>query len=205
MKKEEGKREKLIRAGIRLFAAYGYDKVSIRQIAAEAGVNSSMISYYFNGKSGFYEAIVKELLQNSDEFIGLLQTQDIDPREGFKLYVQAINKIHYKYPPEFVKLVYREMLNPSEIFNNFAVNKFKRNFSVLLKMIDKGKTMGIFRKELDSEKILLMFVSVVNFYFLAKPLHSMLIKQDGNFTESYLEQVVKIFLHGIEVSENEKA
>lgn len=205
MKNEEGKRAKLIRAGIRLFAAYGYDKVSIRKIAAEAGVNSSMISYYFNGKSGFYEAIVKELLQNSDEFIGLLQTQDIDPREGFKLYVQAISKIHYKYPPEFVKLVYREMLNPSEAFNNFAVNKFKRNFSVLLKLIDKGKTMGIFRKELDSEKILLMFVSVVNFYFLAKPLHSMVIKQDKNFTESYLEQVVKIFLHGIEVSENEKA
>lgn len=205
MKNEEGKREKLIRAGIRLFATYGYDKVSIRQIAAEAGVNSSMISYYFNGKSGFYEAIIKEVLQNFDEFIDILETKDIDPREGFKLYVQAITKIHYKYPPEFVKLVYREMLNQSEAFNNLAVHKFKRNFSVLLKLIEKGKTMGIFRKELDNEKILLMFASVVNFYFLAKPLHSMMIMQDENFTAGYLEQVVKIFLHGIEVGGNEKA
>ena len=63
MNGEAGKREKLIHAAMELFAEDGYDKVSIRQIAAAAGVNSSMISYYFNGKSGLYEAIVKELLQ----------------------------------------------------------------------------------------------------------------------------------------------
>ena len=44
MNGEAGKREKLIRAAMELFAEDGYDKVSIRQIAAAAGVNSSMIS-----------------------------------------------------------------------------------------------------------------------------------------------------------------
>ena len=43
MKNETGKRENLIMSAIGLFAEYGYDKVSIRQIAADAGANSSMI------------------------------------------------------------------------------------------------------------------------------------------------------------------
>ena len=55
------KREKLIMSAIGLFAEYGYDKVSIRQIAADAGANSSMISYYFGSKQGLYEAILREL------------------------------------------------------------------------------------------------------------------------------------------------
>ena len=87
MNGEAGKREKLIRAAMELFAEDGYDKVSIRQIAAAAGVNSSMISYYFNGKSGLYEAIVKELLQNFDSFIGSVRAEEVEPREGLRLYV----------------------------------------------------------------------------------------------------------------------
>ena len=68
MKNETGKREKLIMSAIGLFAEYGYDKVSIRQIAADAGANSSMISYYFGSKQGLYEAILRELINNFDEF-----------------------------------------------------------------------------------------------------------------------------------------
>ena len=40
-----------------LFATKGFDKTSIRDIANHAGVNSSMISYYFGGKSGMIEAV----------------------------------------------------------------------------------------------------------------------------------------------------
>lgn len=196
---EEGRKEKLISAGIELFAEYGYDKVSIRQIAAVAGVNSSMISYYFNGKNGLYEAIIKEVLQNFDSFINFVSGADIDPRKGFELYVRAVNDIHQKYPPHFVKLIYREMLNPSTGFENVAVARLRRNFEVLLNMIERGKAQGIFRKDLDNEKILLMFVSVINFYFLVKPLHSRIIKQDSGFAGSYLKQVLDIFFNGIEV------
>ena len=74
MNNDAGKKERLIRAAMELFAEYGYDKVSIRQLAAAAGVNSSMISYYFNGKGGLYEAVIKELLQNFDGFVGSISS-----------------------------------------------------------------------------------------------------------------------------------
>lgn len=204
MKNETGKREKLIMSAIGLFAEYGYDKVSIRQIAADAGVNSSMISYYFNGKGGLYEAIIKELLHNFDKFFADIETDKVDPREALKLYIHIISDIHRKYPPHFVKLIYREMLNPTEIFENIAISKLRSNVSVLLKIVEHGKKLGIFRSDLDKEKILLMFVSVINFYFLVMPLHSKIIEQDEAFCSNYLTQVLDIFFNGIEVKGHDK-
>ena len=45
-------RERLLAAAERLFAADGYAKVSVRAIAAAAGVNWSLLGYYFRGKEG---------------------------------------------------------------------------------------------------------------------------------------------------------
>lgn len=55
-------RDGLIRAALSCFATYGYDATSIRQIAAAAGKNSSLISYYFGGKEGLYRAVFQHLL-----------------------------------------------------------------------------------------------------------------------------------------------
>ena len=203
MNGEAGKREKLIRAAMELFADYGYDKVSIRQLAAAAGVNSSMISYYFGGKSGLYEAVIKELLQNFDGFVGSISSSVIDPREGLKLYVQTISRVFCKYPPSFVKLVYREILNPSEIFEKVVVARFKKTLGELLSLIERGKQQGIFRSSLENEKIMLVFISTINFYYLCRPLHSRIIEQDEAFTQSYLQQAVEVFMRGIEVAHDE--
>ena len=203
MNGEAGKREKLIRAAMELFAEDGYDKVSIRQIAAAAGVNSSMISYYFNGKSGLYEAVIKELLQNFDGFMGTLREEAIDPREGLKMYVKTISGMHYKYPPSFIKLVYRELVNPSEVFETVAIARFRNNFALLRSLFERGKQEGLFRKDLDSGKMLMMFISSISLYFLARPIYTKIIEQDDTFTQAYLEQAVEVFMCGIEVAHDE--
>lgn len=53
----EPARERLLLAGLRLFAEQGYAKTSIRQIALAAGVNIAAISYYFGNKAGLYRAV----------------------------------------------------------------------------------------------------------------------------------------------------
>jgi len=53
--KNKNTKAKILNASIKLFAQYGYDGVGIRRIAKEAGVNSSMISYYFGNKENLYK------------------------------------------------------------------------------------------------------------------------------------------------------
>ena len=48
---------KLLDASERLFAVDGLEGVSMRQIAAEAGVDLAMINYHFDSKDGLYQAV----------------------------------------------------------------------------------------------------------------------------------------------------
>jgi len=52
-------REQLVAAAERLFAARGFGGVSVRLIAAEAGVNWSLVGYYFRGKDGLLAEVYR--------------------------------------------------------------------------------------------------------------------------------------------------
>jgi len=58
----EETRATLISVGARLFAQNGYHGVSMRMLAAEAGVNLATVGYHFGGKAGLYEAILQSLI-----------------------------------------------------------------------------------------------------------------------------------------------
>jgi AcrR family transcriptional regulator len=52
-------REQLLSAAERLFARRGFAGVSVRMIAAEAGVNWSLVGYYFRGKDGLVAEVYR--------------------------------------------------------------------------------------------------------------------------------------------------
>ena len=53
-------RETILRTAERLFAAGGFDGVSMRQIGMEAGVPLALVSYHFKSKLGLYRAVFHE-------------------------------------------------------------------------------------------------------------------------------------------------
>lgn len=48
---------RLLNKGLELFAVHGFNGVSIRELAAQANANSSMITYHFGSKKGLYLAV----------------------------------------------------------------------------------------------------------------------------------------------------
>ena len=57
-----GPRNRLIHAGIRVFARYGFEGATTRQLANAAGVNQAAIPYYFGGKEKLYHAVVEHIV-----------------------------------------------------------------------------------------------------------------------------------------------
>lgn len=55
-------REDLIFHARQLFIAHPYEKVSLRMVATQAGVNMAMIRYYFNNKAGLFETMLRDTL-----------------------------------------------------------------------------------------------------------------------------------------------
>ncbi len=53
-------RQRLLQAGLRLFAQQGFAKTSTRELAETAAVNIAAISYHFGDKAGLYRAVFFE-------------------------------------------------------------------------------------------------------------------------------------------------
>lgn len=66
-------------AALRLFADQGHDAVSVRQIAAEAGVSAALVLHHFGSKAGLREAVDRYAAERVDA----LMAQDDDVARTF--------------------------------------------------------------------------------------------------------------------------
>lgn len=53
------KKEIIIESALKLFSTKGFEGTSVREIAADAGVNVAMINYYFGSKENLFESVVE--------------------------------------------------------------------------------------------------------------------------------------------------
>ncbi|MFC9893622.1 TetR/AcrR family transcriptional regulator [Nocardia sp. NPDC127579] len=59
----ERTRARLLAAALDVFAAKGFAGARVQEIADRAGVNKQLITYYFGGKDGLYQALQQQWLQ----------------------------------------------------------------------------------------------------------------------------------------------
>jgi AcrR family transcriptional regulator len=56
---DSSSKEKLLRSAEALFSVKGFREVSVREIAAHAGVNSALVAYYFHGKQALFNEVFR--------------------------------------------------------------------------------------------------------------------------------------------------
>lgn len=85
MKKDEAIK-RIISSATPLLAVKGLHGTNVRELARSAGVNPAMISYYFGGKDGLYEAVLAEQFACLN-LVAQIARMDIPPAEKFRAYV----------------------------------------------------------------------------------------------------------------------
>ena len=94
----ERTREALLDAARAEFAAKGMAGARVSEIAARAGVNKQLISYYFGGKEGLYRALTERWLEREQEFapptlplpelVASYVRNTVDDREMARIFVR---------------------------------------------------------------------------------------------------------------------
>lgn len=192
------KKEKLLQAATALFAAEGYDRVSIRQIADTAGVNSAMISYYFGGKQGLYEAVIHSQLTPVEAFVEE-DMSHLDPRDVVRRYAERMLRIHQSQP-HLLSYIFRELTLPASSEASYFQTVGPKLFGLLSSALARGVEEGIFRQDLDVSAATILLAGMVNFHYLTQQPRQRLgvSAASGLSEERYLEQAVNVFLQGIE-------
>ena len=188
-------RENIIAAAVPLFAAKGLNGVSVRELAAAAGVNLSMISYYFGGKEGLYAAVLTgqfAVLGKIDEIDQL----EIDTLQKFELYVRATVS-RYRKSPYLLRFYTSELTNPTACFEAIVKPAIKKVVQMLLDTFSDGLTHEKFREGLNPADTVLALAGMVNFYFLLEPATAELVDHAPERDEQLIRHIMDIFTRGI--------
>lgn len=157
-KKQNLSRKKIINAAIMLFASKGFESTTTREICKQAGVNLSLIPYYFGNKEGLYSNIVESIidfglayLKDEIEQTKNLKSMSLD--EKIHLYKRLLEKyLEFIYsenvPKSFVVLILKEQTVPhskfSEIYSqriNLLYGALRRTLASILGKSENDKSV----------------------------------------------------------------
>ena len=197
-------RDKLIAAGEKLFAQRGLVGVSIRELAREAGTNSALISYYFGGKDGLYEAVLERQFAPIASLLDTVAGLDMTPPDRNIHYARSVAGIHGSRP-YLTKYLTWEMVSPSDYFESFIRRYIQRVYAFLHRAFREGAARGEFRGDLDPEATTLALIGMLNFYYIVRPIRQQLLADgaERERDERYVLEAVNIFLDGVKRYENE--
>ena len=100
------KREQVIEAARKLFHRFGFKKVSMDEIAREAGVTKKTIYMYFGSKEELLKYFIQEEISNMEKIVEKVEAQNLD---FFETVNQAIYEIlQYIKHQDFLNIIARE-------------------------------------------------------------------------------------------------
>lgn len=101
------RREQLINTARSLFAAHGYDAVSIEEIAAHAGVSKPVVYEHFGSKEGIYQVIVDREVTFLTNLFGEYLKPGTHPRIMLEQVLLAVLDYIEKHPEGFRLLAHQ--------------------------------------------------------------------------------------------------
>ncbi len=188
-------RSNLIAVATPLFAEKGFNGVSVRELATAAGVNVSMISYYFGGKEGLYAEVLNEQFVNLRR-VSEIALMDIDPLKKFELYVRA-TVTRYRKNPYLLRFYTSELTNPTPCFTTIVKPAIQGVLQILRDTFSEGLSHDQFRDGLDPADTILALAGMINFYFLLEPATEEMVDHSPERDEELIKHIMDIFTNGI--------
>lgn len=183
-------KSKILKAAKKLFSQNGFDGTSTREIVKEAGVNISLISYYFGSKENVFFSLFDNFNVEANTFDD--KGNNIDIISKFSSIITEIIKLRFE-DPELVTILQQEI-----IMNSKRTEKFKQ---VLLPtwirvktLLSNGRKEGLFQfKDIDNA---ISFVMAVAIFPRQNPLFIDFVEKKENENE-IIEEMLLFILKGL--------
>jgi AcrR family transcriptional regulator len=149
----EDKRSLIRSAAVRVFAKKGYHACRVSDIAVEAGVAYGLVYHYFGSKEAVLETIFRETWSAMLTAIGAVEELG-EPAPEQVRKVAAIVLRTWRDDPDLVRVLVREVTRSPQL--QHEIGEIAQAFARLERIIERGKSEGSFRADLDSRVAALM-------------------------------------------------
>ena len=156
-------KDKIVEAARKLFYRYGFKKVSMDEIANEAGVTKRTIYMYFKSKEDLLKYFIQEEIENMKEIVEEVEKKNND---FFETVNEAIYKLlKYRKERDFLNLITKEgewLKNPIIIKNLQLIDEQIQNY--IREKLQKAKEKGFIEfTDLDVTSFLVykMYIALI--------------------------------------------
>ncbi|WP_127590932.1 TetR/AcrR family transcriptional regulator [Paenibacillus lautus] len=158
-RRKHKKIEQVFDAAFQLFSRHGYQKVSVNEIAQQAGVSPATIYNYFGTKDQLYMEMIKEWTDKQLE----VYERILDSARSFADKTREIMQLEAKnltfLSEEFRKFQSSEERGISQTIQQYSEEKVKGFF---MRFVALGKQEGYIHKDQTEEVAMLYFSMFMN-------------------------------------------
>jgi AcrR family transcriptional regulator len=143
----EDKRQQILSAAVRVFAAQGYEATRVGDIAKEAGVAYGLVYHYFGSKDAVLEAVFREQWGRLLAAVALAEETGESAPEQLELVVKIVLRT-WRDDPDLVRLLVREITRSPHIQDE--LDEIGQAFASLERIVARGQEQGTFRPDVDA-------------------------------------------------------
>jgi TetR/AcrR family transcriptional regulator, fatty acid metabolism regulator protein len=140
------KQQQILEAAVRVFAAKGYEKSRVGDVAREAGVAYGLVYHYFDSKEAVLEAVFREAWGRLLAAVALAEETAGTAPERLELVVKIVLRA-WRDDPDLVRLLVREVTRNPLIQDE--LDEIGQAFASLERIIAGGQAEGTLRRSLD--------------------------------------------------------
>ncbi|MCF0073820.1 TetR family transcriptional regulator [Dyadobacter sp. CY261] len=159
------KQLQIIEVAERLFSQKGFAGTSVRDIAQEADVNVSMISYYFGSKEKLIEALFQlRMTESASRLETLVMASDLSALQKFYVFIDSvIDRLMGNQC--FHNIMMREQLSSERtpVITEYIRGLKVRNVELIRRMIREGQEGGEFRNDINVSLVTTTLYGTVNY------------------------------------------
>jgi len=168
--------EKIIQAAEIEFIERGFDGARMQAIADKAGINKSLLHYYFRSKQKLFEVIFKTAFNLFiPKILKIFDDDSLDFFEKIRRFVAAYIDIISKYPqiPGFI--LHEIGTNQSALLK--VLSEVKPNTEIIKKQIEDEIAKGTII-EIKPEQLIINILSMCIFPIIVSPVASLILMND---------------------------
>jgi TetR/AcrR family transcriptional regulator, cholesterol catabolism regulator len=163
--KSELRRAEILDNAQRLFERDGYPQTTLDDIAKAVGIKREGLYYYFKNRRDILHALVFPILKDLNESIEIIAASEVSPPA--KLYTAIRNHLFYDMDSLGMVVLtgHGDDLKEGREKDRQLRPHYKSYETAWVKIIDEGKSSGLFAKDADSKIITYAVLGMCNWMF----------------------------------------
>ena len=156
--------EVFLEIALRLYAQKGYESTSLREVAREAGVVPSVLSYRFGSKKGLLQAVISNKIANkTSELGGILQKPETlsDFKSRLQIMLEVLVRERFSNRDEYRVLsdILRDISNLDD--EHVLVKDLKIVYAQIIDFLEFSKSQSYIKDSLEVSHLATMIFSMV--------------------------------------------